>query len=110
MAAGKNYSVKSHSGDSSNLFWPNSNWRLASRKHQSGKVIVLCWATFIKNMVKNNFPISASEVVEIGFVREKNVFKPKFSNRTEIAMRRTGCFHLATRSYHELSGGEKQRV
>jgi zinc transport system ATP-binding protein len=62
-----------------------------------------------QEMVKNNFPISASEVVEIGLARHK-VDKTELLHRTEIAMRRTGCFHLANRSYHELSGGEKQRV
>ena len=60
-------------------------------------------------MVKNNFPISASEVVEIG-LSGKRMSSAEIQHRTEIAMRRTGCFHLATRSYHELSGGEKQRV
>jgi zinc transport system ATP-binding protein len=62
-----------------------------------------------QEMVKNNFPISASEVVEIGLAGHK-VSKTELVHRTEIAMRRTGCFHLADRSYHELSGGEKQRV
>jgi zinc transport system ATP-binding protein len=62
-----------------------------------------------QEMVKNSFPISASEVVEIGLAGHK-ISKSELLHRTEIAMRRTGCFHLAKRSYHELSGGEKQRV
>ena len=30
--------------------------------------------------------------------------------KVELSMRRTGCFNLLNRSYHSLSGGEKQRV
>jgi len=62
-----------------------------------------------QEMVKNNFPISAAEVVEIGLAGEQ-LNQTEINHRIEIAMRRTGCFHLAKRSYHELSGGEKQRV
>jgi ABC-type Mn2+/Zn2+ transport system ATPase subunit len=62
-----------------------------------------------QDMVKNNFPISAAEVVEIGLAGQ-NIPQAEMAHRIEIAMRRTGCFNLAKRSYHELSGGEKQRV
>lgn len=62
-----------------------------------------------QEMVKNNFPISAAEVVEIGLAGQQ-LPKNELFHRIEIAMRRTGCFQLAKRSYHELSGGEKQRV
>jgi zinc transport system ATP-binding protein len=62
-----------------------------------------------QEMVKNNFPISAAEVVEIGLSGQQ-LNQTEIFHRVEIAMRRTGCFHLAKRSYHELSGGEKQRV
>lgn len=62
-----------------------------------------------QEMVNNKFPISVEEVVEIGLAGHK-VNKSETCHRVEIAMRRTGCFHLANRSYHELSGGEKQRV
>jgi ABC-type Mn2+/Zn2+ transport system ATPase subunit len=62
-----------------------------------------------QEMVKNNFPISAAEVVEIGLAGQQ-LNQTEIFHRIEIAMRRTGCFHLAKRSYHELSGGEKQRV
>lgn len=62
-----------------------------------------------QEMIKNNFPISAGEVVEVGLSGHQ-VSRSELQHRTEIAMRRTGCFHLAKRSYHDLSGGEKQRV
>jgi ABC-type Mn2+/Zn2+ transport system ATPase subunit len=62
-----------------------------------------------QEMVKNNFPISAFEVVEIGLAGQQ-LNQTEIFHRIEIAMRRTGCFHLAKSSYHELSGGEKQRV
>ena len=62
-----------------------------------------------QEMVKNTFPISAAEVVGIGFSAQK-LSKAEKAHRLEISMRRTGCFHLANRSFHELSGGEKQRL
>jgi ABC-type Mn2+/Zn2+ transport system ATPase subunit len=62
-----------------------------------------------QEMVRNNFPISVAEVVEIGLAGQ-TISKDELLHRTEIAMRRTRCFHLSKRSYHELSGGEKQRV
>ncbi len=55
------------------------------------------------------FPVSASEVVEIGLSGRKlsrNVIK----ERVNVAMRRTGCLDLADQSFHKLSGGEKQRI
>ncbi|MDR2773828.1 MAG: DUF1893 domain-containing protein [Tannerella sp.] len=59
--------------------------------------------------VKNTFPISAGEVVSIGLAGSK-MPPSELRYHVEIAMRRTGCFHLLKRSYHSLSGGEKQRV
>jgi zinc transport system ATP-binding protein len=59
--------------------------------------------------IKNSFPISAGEVVEIG-LSAKKFTSQELDYRVEIAMRRTGCFHLLNHSFHELSGGEKQRV
>jgi ABC-type Mn2+/Zn2+ transport system ATPase subunit len=59
--------------------------------------------------VKNTFPISAEEVVAIG-MSERKLSSRELNYRVELAMRRTGCFHLARQSYHHLSGGEKQRV
>jgi ABC-type Mn2+/Zn2+ transport system ATPase subunit len=62
-----------------------------------------------QEQIKGNFPISAYEVAEIG-LSAQHFSKTETIHRVEIAMRRTGCFHLANRSFHELSGGEQQRV
>ena len=59
--------------------------------------------------VKNNFPISAGEVVQIG-LGTTTVSKRENEYRVEVAMRRTGSFLLVDRPYLTLSGGEKQRV
>jgi len=59
--------------------------------------------------VKNNFPISSGEVVQIG-LGSLNVSKSETEYRVEVAMRRTGSFHLVNQPYLTLSGGEKQRV
>jgi len=59
--------------------------------------------------VKSAFPISASEVVSIGLAGSK-LSTAEVAYKVELAMRRTGCFNLHKRSYHSLSGGEKQRV
>lgn len=59
--------------------------------------------------IKNTFPISAGEVAAIGLSGRK-LAQSEIDYRVEIAMRRTGCFHLKKQSYHSLSGGEKQRV
>lgn len=59
--------------------------------------------------VKGLFPVSASEVVEIGLAGRK-LSRKVIRVRVEAAMKRTGCLDLADRSFHKLSGGEKQRV
>jgi len=59
--------------------------------------------------VKGIFPVSAAEVVEIGLSGRK-LSKAVINEKVEEAMKRTGCLELASRSYHKLSGGEKQRV
>ena len=59
--------------------------------------------------IKNTFPVSAGEVVSIGLAGSK-ISASEISYKVEIAMRRTGCYNLIKRSYHSLSGGEKQRV
>ena len=59
--------------------------------------------------IKNAFPVSAGEVAAIGLADAK-LSSSEIAYKVEIAMRRTGCFHLLKRSYHSLSGGEKQRV
>jgi len=59
--------------------------------------------------IRNNFPISAGEVVHIGLGKSRISDSDK-EYRVEVAMRRTGCFHLINQSYSTLSGGEKQRV
>lgn len=59
--------------------------------------------------IKNTFPVSAGEVVSIGLAGSR-MPSAEIAYKVEIAMRRTGCFDLLRRSYHSLSGGEKQRV
>jgi len=59
--------------------------------------------------IKNNFPISSGEVVQIGLGKLR-ISKSETEYRVEVAMRRTGSFHLIKQPYHTLSGGEKQRV
>ena len=59
--------------------------------------------------IKNTFPVSAGEVASIGLAGRR-MTASEVRCRVEIAMRRTGCFDLRKRSYHTLSGGEKQRV
>lgn len=59
--------------------------------------------------IKNNFPITAGEVVAIG-VSGVKIAKSERDYRVELSMRKTGCFHLQNQLYHRLSGGEKQRV
>ena len=59
--------------------------------------------------IKNNFPITAAEVVAIG-VSGIKVSNSERDYRVELSMRKTGCFHLQNHLFHQLSGGEKQRV
>ena len=59
--------------------------------------------------IKSTFPVSAGEVAAIGLAGSK-LSSAEVAYKVEIAMRRTGCFNLLKRSYHSLSGGEKQRV
>jgi ABC-type cobalamin/Fe3+-siderophores transport system ATPase subunit len=59
--------------------------------------------------IKNDFPITAGEVVKIGL---GNLGLPRSESdyRAEVAMRSTGSYHLYQQPYNTLSGGEKQRV
>lgn len=59
--------------------------------------------------IKNDFPITASEVVAIG-VSGISIPAGEREYRVELSMRKTGCFELRNHLYHQLSGGEKQRV
>lgn len=59
--------------------------------------------------IKNNFPISAGEVVQIGLGKLR-ISKSDSDYQVEVAMRRTNSFHLINQPYHTLSGGEMQRV
>ena len=59
--------------------------------------------------IRNNFPISAGEVVQIGLGNSR-ISTSETRYRVELAMRRTGSFHLVNKPYLSLSGGEKQRV
>ena len=58
---------------------------------------------------KNNFPITAAEVVAIG-VSGNKISGGDRDYRVELSMRKTNCFHLQHQLFHQLSGGEKQRV
>ena len=58
---------------------------------------------------KNNFPITAAEVVAIG-VSGIKISDNDRDYRVELSMRKTGSFHLQNQLFHQLSGGEKQRV
>ncbi len=52
------------------------------------------------------FPLSVSEVVRMAIdKREKNI-----DELVELALRRTGVYHLKERNYFTLSGGEGQKV
>ncbi len=59
--------------------------------------------------IKNEFLITAGEVVGIG-LGDARLPASEAAYRTEVAMRRTGSYHLYQQPYNTLSGGEKQRV
>lgn len=59
--------------------------------------------------IKNGMPITAGEVVKIG-LGNADMKSSDAEIRVEVAMRRTGSFHLYHQLYETLSGGEKQRV
>ena len=54
-------------------------------------------------------PVRALDFVAAGLPGQERISSDRLC-RIEIAMRRTGCFQLADRDVHELSGGEQQRV
>ena len=62
-----------------------------------------------QDLIQNNFPIKSSEIV-LSATLGKFKSKKEAGQKVEIAMRRTGCFHLKDRNFNSLSGGEKQRV
>lgn len=55
------------------------------------------------------FPIATEEVVAMGLIGD-HVHGEELRYQIEIAMRRTGCYHLYGRNFYTLSGGERQRV
>lgn len=59
--------------------------------------------------IKNNFPITAAEVVAIGLSGVK-ISERERDYQVELSMRKTGSFHLQNQLFHQLSGGEKQRI
>jgi len=73
----------------------NRNRKITGYVHQEG--------------VKTGFPISGGEVVALGLAATR-IKQAEQEYQVEIAMRRTGCFHLKNRRYATLSGGEKQRI
>ena len=82
------------------------DWQVGSREWKQNRMNI---AYVHQENIKNNFPVSAGEVVAIGLAGS-NLSSSEIAYKVEIAMRRTGCFNLFKRSYHSLSGGEKQRV
>ncbi|MBN2657964.1 MAG: DUF1893 domain-containing protein [Spirochaetales bacterium] len=57
----------------------------------------------------SSFPTTAQEIVSLGLIGSR-LGRDEQKNRIEIAMKRTGCFHLRHRDVNTLSGGENQRV
>ncbi len=62
-----------------------------------------------QEITRNNFPITAAEVVAIG-VSGIKISNSEREYRIELAMRKTGCFSIRNEMFHQLSGGEKQRI
>lgn len=62
-----------------------------------------------QSIQKPDFSLTTSEVVALGLLGQK-VSSADRIYQIEIAMRRTGCFHLINRNINTLSGGERQRV
>jgi zinc transport system ATP-binding protein len=81
-------------------------WCVGSREWMSNRMNT---AYVYQENIKNTFPVSAGEVASIGLAGAK-MPSSEIAYKVELAMRRTGCFNLFKRSYHSLSGGEKQRV
>lgn len=82
------------------------DYRVGSRLWKKHRSIV---AYIHQESISNKFPITAGEVVMIGLGNER-LPASEAAYRTEVAMRRTGSFHLVHQPYNTLSGGEKQRV
>ena len=81
-------------------------WQVGSRIWRQNRMNT---AYLHQEKVKNTFPVIVGEVVAIGLAGSK-MSASEIAYHVEISMRRTGCFHLIKRSFHSLSGGEKQRV
>ena len=62
-----------------------------------------------QSMQTSRFPLTAEEIVAFGSIGHR-LSAAERRYRIEIAMKRTGCFHLAGRDVGTLSGGERQRV
>ncbi len=77
----------------------SAGWQ--KNRHQTGYLY--------QETTRNSFPITASEVVGIG-VSGIKIAKGERDYRVELAMRKTGCFSIRNEMFHQLSGGEKQRV
>ena len=81
-------------------------WTVGSREWTTNRMNT---AYVHQENIKNSFPVSAGEVVSIGLAGAR-MSSSEIAYKVELSMRRTGCFNLFKRSYHSLSGGEKQRV
>jgi iron complex transport system ATP-binding protein len=77
------------------------------RRYIASKIAV------VPQELPENIPFTAGQVVEFGRIP----YQPPWGNTTSVdikktvsAMKRMNVFHLASRKFNTLSGGEKQRV
>ncbi len=70
-----------------------------------GKEEVIDTAYIKQRVESERFPLTAGEIVSLAVPKGKDR-----KAEMELAMRRTGSYHLASRNYFTLSGGEEAKV